>query len=491
MSCKHYHTLLLLCILMHVQSTAQVYPCFNFNSPGLGNWTLVSCYLNTTSPSFTNPLDNTRCLSIRDNNGISRFENELDFKDLGARFPGDCLSFDYNVSNDGMTGSAEIKPTIYLSDIAGRTISFTAYASLKEGAQWMHVRAPLIHYDYAKSSYPSGPDGQWENGAGLKPADFDYIMDHTNKVYFIIDIVGSDVTTEDIRLDNICVGKCRDSASRICNANFTFTLNMGTNPAYRRQNHGEVALLEYHKTSRYQYLWGDTKVTDTAESHRYDPGTYLVKVRETTETGVVCTSSLNICVTDPPSPKTTAGPLDSPCDAHFTMQLVSATNRSYSENNIAYLTLAEPNASSTYKYEWGDGNVDYWQTTHHYNPDYYYACATETQVDRTSCKNCLKLCIIDPAPATTRIKDKQPAYATTLASPNPANLHSELPLPMSSHLPVSVQITDITGKTIFEGVYERQVGTLSVTTRDWPDGIYLIGIRSDEGTFYQKLMVQH
>lgn len=492
---KKYPSLLILFLLYCFKGQAQDdYPCSDFNTSDIGSWTTVNCFLNTMGSPYTNPLDHSRAVSVKDNHGFSTFENSVDFQELGTRFLGDCISFDYNVTNDGFSDSTVLlHPVLYLSDIMGRTISFTGYATITEGSGWVHVRAPIALYDPVSKTYPSNEDGRW-NFPAMMPDDFNYIINHSVKLFFSLDVAGSNATTEDVRFDNVCISKCRDSLSKSCNANFEFTLIKSTKPADPVNNTGSITLSDYHTNSTYHYYWDDATVTDIPEQHKYRQGLHTVKVKETTEKGIECTSNLKICVTDKTTFKTTETTADTGCGLNFIVDLTSATNKPLLYNNIGNITVRAANPDSKYLYDWGDKSFDNQPAMHHYYyPGNYTVCVTELKKDLSVCKNCLGICVIDPQPLSTAIPEITIKNEKELiVIPNPAYDKTEISFTLAGKNSISIGVFNLSGQLVIRSAardYGPGVQKIQLDTRDLAAGMYILALSNGNAVQYAKLCV--
>ncbi|MFA6152452.1 MAG: T9SS type A sorting domain-containing protein [Chitinophagaceae bacterium] len=488
---KKIYTLLLFFSVI-LPASAQDFPCSDFNAPGIGNWQLINCYLNKIETSVINPLDLSPAISIRDNHTASSFENQIDYHHLGARFPGHCISFDYNVTNEGKSGITEpFHPVLYVSDILGRTIMFEAYTTVSEGKDWVHITAPIAHADPMWLTFPSNRYGSW-NPNGYNTKDFNYIMDSAIKISFHIDVVGSGVTTEDVRLDNICVSKCQDSFSRSCNAQFELSLHIASDAAHPLHNNAFAQLLEYHKGSTYDYDWGDFGHSGTPVYHPYRPGSYRMSVLETTAEGAKCKSSIGVCVAEQAEPEMAAGPEDS-CNANFLWIIRSATNRDLADNQYAEMHLDTEKPRSTYFYEWGNGHSSHSFSRQRYNEGNYSACMTEKMPDGSSCKKCVNVCVDNADPISTRIKDQQPsAKSNCRLIPNPAREQSMLEFVLSEKQNINVRVTDLMGKTVWQQeaqAYQAGTQSISINTSMLAPGIYTVAVASLLSTEYVRLAV--
>lgn len=268
-------------------------PCTTFdNTPVAGNWVPNFC---TDVYTNTNPLDGTTCATLTDNAGPSWYGNSVDYNNLGSNFLNKCLCFDYNVTNDGIAGSSPaIFPTIYLT-LGSQWIGFQSSTPVTEGSTWVHVCANI---QLATTSLPSNADGTWIMDAGMTLADFNNVLLNNTYLGFPVDVAGSTMQTEDIRVDNICVLDCPAT----CNANFEFNLVINSDPAALSNYIGSVNITTINPSSTYIVNWGDMTSTTLPPPHLlslqhvYAPGSYVVCVIEIMADGTSCTRCIRICV---------------------------------------------------------------------------------------------------------------------------------------------------------------------------------------------------
>lgn len=268
-------------------------PCDDFDGvPPAGNWVGSFCTENYTN---VNPLDGSFCATLTDNSGPSWYGNSVDFNSIGTNHLHKCLCFDYNVTDDGIAGSSPaIFPTIYLS-LGTQWIAFQSNTAITEGSTWVHLCANL---ELATSSLPFNTDGTWIMDAGMTLADFNNVMLNNTNIGFAVDVAGSTMQTEDIRVDNVCVMDCPTP----CNANFEFNFVINSDPAAINNYIGSINITTLNPTSTYIIDWGDFTTTTLppphllALQHLYAPGSYVVCVTEVMADGTRCTRCIRICV---------------------------------------------------------------------------------------------------------------------------------------------------------------------------------------------------
>jgi hypothetical protein len=275
-------------------------PCSTFdNIPAADNWVNSFCTSNYTN---INPLDGTLCATLTDNSGPSWFNNSIDFNNLGTNYLGKCLCFDYNVTNDGVSGSSvSIYPTIYLF-LGTQWIAFQSKTAITEGSTWVHLCANIELTTAGALTLPENSDGQWIMDAGMTWMDFNNVLTGNTSIGFAVDVAGSTLQTEDIRVDNICVQDCPNTDP--CDLNYEFSFTINTDPAALNNYVGKITINTLNPTSTYDVDWGDFTTTTSppphlvALSHVYAPGSYIVCVTEIMEDGRKCTKCIRICVPD-------------------------------------------------------------------------------------------------------------------------------------------------------------------------------------------------
>jgi hypothetical protein len=258
--------LLLTGMSLHAQTASNAAPapepCFTFeNAAASTNWvaepTILVQFVNT------NPLDGSTCVTLKDGPYGSIYSNIIDFKNIGQRFPGKCLCFDYYLINDGASGSPLFYPTVYLND-GVNTIAFVSSTAVTEGSGWISVCAPIEHC--TGGALPGNANGSWTMSAGMTCTDFNNVLDNATMIYFPTDITSS--PSEIMSIDNVCVKDCKG-----CGLDF----DLG---AYIRSDGTADVWVSMNviPNATYSVDWGDgSPVTVPFVSHTYNTaGTYNV-----------------------------------------------------------------------------------------------------------------------------------------------------------------------------------------------------------------------
>jgi hypothetical protein len=277
-------------------ANCQSSPCETFDTPASpGNWVADFC---TDVYTNINPLDGSNCATLTDDSGPSFYTNGVDYNDLGTNHLNRCLCFDYNITNDGISGSSPaIFPTIYLF-LGSQWIAFQSRTSITEGSTWVHLCANIELTTSTALTLPENADGTWIMAPGMTWTDFNNVLLNNTSIGFVVDVAGSTAQTEDIRVDNICVVDCPSP----CNANFAFNFVINSDPAALNNYLGSIAITTLNIASTYQIDWGDGAITTlppphvAALQHIYLPGSYVVCVTEKMADGTVCTRCIRICV---------------------------------------------------------------------------------------------------------------------------------------------------------------------------------------------------
>lgn len=278
------------CLLFNAQA-----PCSDFNgttSP-LGNWhpdpvnSAVS-----SSVGSPNTLDGSQYLILDDLSGGSWFVNTTDYKNLGQRFLGQCLYFDFYLEKDGGF-NAPIHPTIYI--ISGdKIITFVANITVTPNSGWVRVRAPIANA--TATSFPSNAEGTWSMVGTGTWTDFNNVMNNSTAVMISPDITSS--PSERVYFDNICVKSCDG-----CTADFKLDTSFASN-----SNAASVKLTLINPIlvstpnnpgSTYTVNWGDGTSSPyivSALTHNYsNPGTYTICVTEKQGRLTLCTRCFTFC----------------------------------------------------------------------------------------------------------------------------------------------------------------------------------------------------
>lgn len=267
-------------------------PCSDFNSTTFpsGNW-VPAPFPNgnvTVSSGSPNTLDGSQFLKLVDDSGGSLLINTIDFKNLGQRFQGQCLFFDFYLENDGtFNGSPPIHPSIHIMS-GSKIITFVANITVTEGSGWVRVRAPIANC--TGSVLPSNSEGTWtmDPSSGTTCTDFNTIINNSTAVMITPDYTANPV--ERVWYDNICVKPCAD-----CDPNFkletSFSSTSNTATA-------KVLLDSYNPPNNYSVDWGDgTPLTDHMTAHTYStPGSYTVCVIQSDSRGLKkCSTCITFC----------------------------------------------------------------------------------------------------------------------------------------------------------------------------------------------------
>lgn len=269
---------------------APVPPCSTFKSASASaNWVAEP----TIGVQFvnTNSLDGSTCVTLSDGPHGSWYSNSIDYVDLGLRFPGKCLCFDYFLIDDGDDYglTLPVYPTIYLSD-GVNYIAFVSSTPVTEGSGWVSVCAPIEHC--TGGALPGNANGSWTMPAGMTCTDFNDLLDHAKTVSFSCEIV--DLPNEKMSIDNVCVKNC----ARRCELDFYLNTTIksdGTAIA-------EVGMNSMNMNASYTVDWGDgTPLSPSFGPHTYSsPGTYNVCVWMTIASGglelpFTCTKCMTFC----------------------------------------------------------------------------------------------------------------------------------------------------------------------------------------------------
>jgi hypothetical protein len=281
--------MLLACVL-HAQA-----PCSNFNDPTnpQGNWQLDPVNDNVSySSGSPNTMDGSQYLILNDLSGGSWFINPTDFKNIGQRFMGQCLYFDFYLEKDGNYGQP-IHPTIHI--ISGnQVITFVANVTVTPNSGWVRVRAPIANA--TSSTLPSNADGTWTMASGTW-ADFNNVMNNSTAVMISPDITSS--PSERVYYDNICIKSCDG-----CSADFKLDTSFSTvsNAATANLTILNPILFSTpgNPGSTYTVNWGDGSGTQpyigSTLTHDYsNAGTYTICVTEMKDRRVICVRCFTFC----------------------------------------------------------------------------------------------------------------------------------------------------------------------------------------------------
>jgi hypothetical protein len=270
--------LLLTGMTLHAQNSttnAEPLPCSTFESAAASiNW--VPDPTNIVTFINTNPLDGSTCVTLFDGPGGQSYSNSVDYKNLGQRFLGKCLCFDYFLIDDGddYGFTLPVHPTIYLSD-GINWIAFVSSTVVTEGSGWVSVCAPIRHC--IGTGLPGNGDGSWTMAPGMTCADFNNLLDNAKTVYFSSEIV--DLPNEKMSIDNVCVKDC----DRGCGLDFDLKTTVKSDGTVI----AEIAMNSMVMNASYTVNWGDgSPVSASFGPHIYSgPGTYNVCVLMTIHSG--------------------------------------------------------------------------------------------------------------------------------------------------------------------------------------------------------------
>lgn len=283
--------LLLGCLMVNAQA-----PCSDFNDPNnpFGLWTPAPTPNGNVGFSTGNPntLDGSQYIILDDKSGGSWYINPSDFKNLGQRFLGQCLYFDFYLERDGGYG-APIHPTIHIMS-GNQYITFIANITVTPGSGWVRVRAPIANS--IGSVLPSNSDGTWTLGSVLTATEFNNVMNNSTAVMVSPDYTSN--PSERVWYDNICVKSCDG-----CTANFKLDTSFSTitNAATANLTLINPVLVSTptNPGSTYTVAWGDGTSSSynlSTLSHTYTtPGTYTICVTERKEKMIICSKCFTFC----------------------------------------------------------------------------------------------------------------------------------------------------------------------------------------------------
>lgn len=279
------------CIMFNAQA-----PCSDFNDPNNppGSWTPAP-YPNGNvafSAGSPNSLDGSQYIILDDKSGGSWYINPSDFKNLGQRFLGQCLYFDFYLEKDGGFG-APIHPTIYIMS-GTQVITFVANITVTPGSGWVRVRAPIANC--TGSTLPSNADGTWTMSAGMTCTDFNNIMNNSTAVMVSPDYTSS--PSERVWYDNICIKSCDG-----CTADFkletSFSTITNTASANLTLLNPILVSTPNNPGSSYMVTWGDGTSSQymlSTLNHTYaNQGTYTICVTERKDKMIICTRCFTFC----------------------------------------------------------------------------------------------------------------------------------------------------------------------------------------------------
>lgn len=278
-------------------SNAQA-PCSDFNATtnSGGNWAPSPAPNGNVSVNFgsANTLDGSQYLILGDQSGGSWYQNSTDFRDLGKRFLGQCLFFDFYLKNDSGFGQP-YHPFITISN-GTHNATFTANITVTPGSGWVRIKAPIQLS--SGGVLPSNSDGSWVLNTSTNPADFDNMMMTSTTLAITPDITNTQ--QEIVYFDNICVKPCSD-----CTADFTLDTSFSTLNNSATANLTLINPILYSTPGNpgptYSIDWGDGSSSSfiyPTTLHTYStPGTYTVCVTENQGKFSKCKRCFTFCYT--------------------------------------------------------------------------------------------------------------------------------------------------------------------------------------------------
>ncbi|WP_157676760.1 T9SS type A sorting domain-containing protein [Chryseobacterium sp. T16E-39] len=282
--------LILGCFLFNAQA-----PCSDFNDPAnpKGHWDPAP-YPNGNvnySAGSPNALDGSQYIILDDLSGGSWFINSTDYKNIGQRFSGQCLYFDFYLEKDGGL-NAPVHPTIYVMS-GDKIITFTANITVTQNSGWVRVRAPIANA--TASAFPSNSEGTWSMPGGTW-TDFNNVMNNSTALLISPDITSS--PSERVYYDNICIKSCDG-----CTADFKLDASFASGSGNASVNltiiNPILVSTPNNPGSTYTVNWGDGTSSPyiiSTLSHNYtNAGTYSICVTEKQGKLVVCTRCFTFC----------------------------------------------------------------------------------------------------------------------------------------------------------------------------------------------------
>lgn len=185
------------------------YPCSTFE-PGSGVSWLPH---NVDVAIHDNALDGSKYMSVMDGGAYSAIINTQNYKELGKRFIGKCLCFDYQLEHatlDSFHFPYHPKVTIRKGT---KSIQFFANAAVMPGSPWISICLPIEHCSGVV--LPGNSDGHWEYGDSVYDCNgFNDVLDNATSLEFPVDINNN--ITEVMNFDNICVKNCPKDPNEPC-----------------------------------------------------------------------------------------------------------------------------------------------------------------------------------------------------------------------------------------------------------------------------------
>lgn len=285
-------------------------PCSDFNATpnSAGNWAPAPSPNGNVSVNFgsANTLDGSQYLILGDQSGGSWYLNTTDFRDLGKRFLGQCLYFDFYLKNDSGYG-LPFHPYITISD-GVHGASFIANTTVTPGSGWVRIKAPIQLS--SGGVLPSNSEGAWVlSNPASTAADFDNMMLYSTTLG-----ISPDITTtqqEIMYFDNICVKPCND-----CTADFTLNTSFSTldNTATASLTLTNPILISTPGNPGPTYFidWGDGTSSNyiyPSTAHNYSmPGSYTICVSENYGRATKCKRCFTFCYKPSSNPSISNNP---------------------------------------------------------------------------------------------------------------------------------------------------------------------------------------
>lgn len=232
---------------------------------------------------------------------------------------------------------------------------------------------------------------------------------------------------------------------------------------------GDVVTLSAGASDSYQWNLNGSPITG-ATNQTYDAGTagnYTVTVTNADPCDGVGTSAATAVFVNP-TPT---------ADALFA---INGNTVTFTNNSLG---------ATSYSWDFGDGN-----TSTSVNPSHTYASGGNYTVTLTatagSCADIITISLNSVAVNEIEVK----AFSETVLFPNPANQAATVEVEMNTEGDLKVEVMDLTGKIILSenrtGVYNGKQ-TITVSTAEMENGIYLVLVRSGNTGKMLKMIVQH
>lgn len=82
---------------------------------------------------------------------------------------------------------------------------------------------------------------------------------------------------------------------------------------------------------------------------------------------------------------------------------------------------------------------------------------------------------------------------TVSISPNPTEIDAVLSFELNTAETISIELYDILGKrrmTLADGIYQSDIHTITIDTKDLPQGSYFVRLQTNGQVITKKLIVQ-